>query len=330
MDVKYTKPQELEPHSLNIDLVPEMSPQEFEALKEDIAEKGIRQPLEVLKGTNLVLDGRNRWRAAVELGVEVPYVEVDIPEEEVSLYVLERVPTHRSLTPGVRAALAAEWVEATQKFFKTDERRIYNLKQFSRSAKNCTSEDNPESENFHCRSVKIDTSEIGSPKLQPVGKLRKLAAQRFGFPEKGAKNCTFFPEPSESYGGAKNGTTIKIGKLRDLAAKNTGVALSGRTLLKRTHHGGEEADHSQTHDPRGTQSLPQKARAFAEGSCGAFGCFSFHHSSLGNRSKSNSVLSSFHFGLFRKRNPALAPFLSSLTHYHSVLDFAYLISYLLI
>ncbi len=176
MNIKYAKPTELEPHPLNLELVPQMTSEEFEALKTDVAEKGIRQPVEVQKGTNKILDGRNRWRAAHELNLEVPYVEVDVPEEEVALYVLERVPTHRSLSPGVRAALAADWVKAIQKIFKTDEKRIQNLKQFSQGTKISTSEGGSGCENIHCRSVKIDTSE-GEFK---VGKLRDLASKKFG------------------------------------------------------------------------------------------------------------------------------------------------------
>ncbi len=168
MDVRYTKPHDLKPHPLNINLVPEMSPQEFEALKGDIAEKGIRQPLEVLKGTNLILDGRNRWKAAVELGVEVPYVELEVSEDQVALYVLERVPTHRSLPPSVRAALAAEWVEAMRPHVKRGrpEKGVKNNTFF-------------QSGDLTEKGGKNSTSENESHTVQ-VGRLRVLGAKKFG------------------------------------------------------------------------------------------------------------------------------------------------------
>ncbi len=169
MEIRYTNPKYLEPHPLNLELVPEMAPEEFEALVEDVREKGVLQPLEILKGTNLILDGRNRWKAAIEAELgEIPYLEVDIPEEEVPLYILERVPTHRSLPPGVRAALAAEWVEAMRPYIRRGRPE--------KGAKNCTffSSSDPEPEHIEKNPQKIADFSVGRAGL------RKAAATRFG------------------------------------------------------------------------------------------------------------------------------------------------------
>jgi ParB-like chromosome segregation protein Spo0J len=86
--------------------VPAMAPEEYEAFRADIAERGILVPLEVTKlGT--VLDGRNRLRAATDLAIEnVPVREVAPPDEHehVLLVALHR----RHLSASQKAALAIE------------------------------------------------------------------------------------------------------------------------------------------------------------------------------------------------------------------------------
>lgn len=47
-----------------------MSDAEYQALKADIAEHGVREPIWTWRGT--VLDGRHRERACDELGIPVP------------------------------------------------------------------------------------------------------------------------------------------------------------------------------------------------------------------------------------------------------------------
>lgn len=49
-------------------LFPEMEPEQFEALKQDIAAHGQREPITLYQ--NQVVDGRHRYRACVELGKE--------------------------------------------------------------------------------------------------------------------------------------------------------------------------------------------------------------------------------------------------------------------
>lgn len=70
------------------------------------------------------------------------------------------------------------------------------------------------------------------------------------------------------------------------------VAFPSLVLLKRTHHVGEEAqDHSQTHDPRGTQGLQEKTWPFAGRFGNLIGSNQDGCESLGNWEKKNSALS---------------------------------------
>lgn len=49
------------------ELFPSMSDEEFEGLKNSIAENGLREAIVAVD--NLIIDGRHRYRACLELGV---------------------------------------------------------------------------------------------------------------------------------------------------------------------------------------------------------------------------------------------------------------------
>src|SRR5262245_43115165 len=56
--------------------VPEMSAEQYPAFLADVQARGVLQPLELLPGTQTVLDGRTRLRAATEAGLTtVPVTE---------------------------------------------------------------------------------------------------------------------------------------------------------------------------------------------------------------------------------------------------------------
>ena len=57
------------------DVFPEMAEDEYTALVTNIRQHGIRRPLLVHQGA--VVDGRHRWRAACELGIQCPIEEWD-------------------------------------------------------------------------------------------------------------------------------------------------------------------------------------------------------------------------------------------------------------
>lgn len=78
----------------------------FVALREDIRAHGVRQPI-VLASSELVLvDGRNRLRACVELGIDPPVIRLDEDEDEVE-FVISTNLHRRHLTESQRAMIAA-------------------------------------------------------------------------------------------------------------------------------------------------------------------------------------------------------------------------------
>ena len=90
------------------DLIPEMAADEYQALRSDIAEHGQRDPITMFNGA--ILDGRHRYRATWELGLD-PLTETwsgNAPEA----FVISRNLKRRHLTTSQRALLAAEYAKA--------------------------------------------------------------------------------------------------------------------------------------------------------------------------------------------------------------------------
>lgn len=92
-------------------LFPRMVGADFEALKADIAQHGVRQPIVTHAG--LILDGGNRYRACIELGVE-PRIE-EFEGDGIVAFVLSANLHRRHMTPGQQAAIVAsaqDWAKA--------------------------------------------------------------------------------------------------------------------------------------------------------------------------------------------------------------------------
>jgi hypothetical protein len=92
-------------------LVPRLVGVEFEALKADIAAHGQREPIVVHAG--FILDGGNRYRACIEVGVE-PALKEFTGDNPVS-FVLSANLHRRHLAPGQQAAIVAsaqDWSRA--------------------------------------------------------------------------------------------------------------------------------------------------------------------------------------------------------------------------
>jgi len=68
--------------------MPELTEEELDALRRDVAENGILVPI-VVDQHGRILDGHNRWRVAAELGVDCPRVvrEVSDDDEAMSMAV---------------------------------------------------------------------------------------------------------------------------------------------------------------------------------------------------------------------------------------------------
>lgn len=93
------------------ELFPRMTDAELATLKADIAANGLNQPLITHGGQ--ILDGGNRYRACVELGIEPATVEYSGTDPVA--FVLSANLHRRHLTPGQQAAIVAsaqDWGKA--------------------------------------------------------------------------------------------------------------------------------------------------------------------------------------------------------------------------
>jgi N6-adenosine-specific RNA methylase IME4 len=103
-----------------------MAVAEAAALAADIAARGIQVPLEIT-AAGVVLDGRMRHRAALELELEQVPVRLVDPPDEVA-YMLLAALRRSHLTPSQRAALALELDEYQQRRAQAETRRKANLR----------------------------------------------------------------------------------------------------------------------------------------------------------------------------------------------------------
>jgi len=110
-------------------LVPPMPPDQYRAFRDDIARRGIHTPLDITP-QSVVLDGRERLRAAAELGITQLPVRTVTPTDEIE-YMLLCCLHRRQLTASQRAALALE-LDTYQKLrHDGDQRRRRNLRHSS-------------------------------------------------------------------------------------------------------------------------------------------------------------------------------------------------------
>ncbi len=96
-------------------LFPAMTPDEFAALKADIAEHGQREPIWTSRGQ--IVDGRNRWRACEELGL-APKTREWNGEGSLAAFVVSLNLQRRHLTSSQKAAVALDllpWLEREAK-----------------------------------------------------------------------------------------------------------------------------------------------------------------------------------------------------------------------
>jgi site-specific DNA-methyltransferase (adenine-specific) len=84
-----------------------MRPNEWDSFLADVKERGVRVPLEVQAGTSTILDGRSRWLAAQEAGLEsVQVMDADLNGDDPIVYMLRAAGIRRHFTDDQRAMLA--------------------------------------------------------------------------------------------------------------------------------------------------------------------------------------------------------------------------------
>ncbi|MBB2999672.1 hypothetical protein FHX57_002003 [Paraburkholderia tropica] len=106
--------EQLELHPL-CSLFPRLEGDAFEKLKEDIRVNGQCAGIILYEGK--ILDGGNRYRACLELGIEPWTVEADFDDVSPLGFVLSMNLHRRHLSPGQQAAIVAagqDWTKASQ------------------------------------------------------------------------------------------------------------------------------------------------------------------------------------------------------------------------
>jgi ParB-like chromosome segregation protein Spo0J len=93
------------------DIFPLMEGEEFDALVEDIKANGLREPIKLFDG--MILDGRNRYRACVELGYDPPYHDLT-GKVDPRIYVISANIHRRHLPPEQRRDLIVRFADWTK------------------------------------------------------------------------------------------------------------------------------------------------------------------------------------------------------------------------
>jgi len=113
-------------------LVPAMEAKEFEAFRADIEQRGLLVPIEITSA-GVVLDGRERLRAAGKLGLAAVPVRIVGPDDELD-YMLRAAIQRRQLSASQRAALAVDLEQYWQLAAQGRERQRANLRQLAEVA----------------------------------------------------------------------------------------------------------------------------------------------------------------------------------------------------
>jgi len=87
------------------EIFPLMSGEEYQAFKADIAVNGLREPITTWQ--EQIIDGRNRYNACMELGIESRYVEWD-GQGSLLAYIISKNLHRRHLSESQRAMVAAQ------------------------------------------------------------------------------------------------------------------------------------------------------------------------------------------------------------------------------
>lgn len=117
MQVKLYKISELKVHPYNLEKIPCLPFFQLQILRQDIDVHGLLYPLILQKGTNLIIDGKNRFIACQDLHhIEVPCIEMEFEDElDVKRFIVTLAAKYRELSTGQRAALATLMVLVCRK-----------------------------------------------------------------------------------------------------------------------------------------------------------------------------------------------------------------------
>ncbi len=89
------------------DLIPPLSQEEFEALKENLSTYGCRDRLIIWKDQNILLDGHHRHQICTVLGIPFETKEIELPSRaEAKIWIIKNQRGRRNLNESQRAMLA--------------------------------------------------------------------------------------------------------------------------------------------------------------------------------------------------------------------------------
>ncbi|MGH3403219.1 MAG: ParB/RepB/Spo0J family partition protein [Streptosporangiaceae bacterium] len=97
---------DLRPHEA-ADLFPLLTGAPFNKLVQDIRDHGQQEPIVVEQGTSIILDGRNRYRACKEAGIEPRIIKL-VPPHGAVAYIVSANLHRRHLTSAQRKQLALD------------------------------------------------------------------------------------------------------------------------------------------------------------------------------------------------------------------------------
>ena len=145
-------------------LFPLMAVSEFEELVADIEKRGVLEAITVLGGQ--ILDGRNRWRACEELGIEPPTTDFRGPDPYA--FVIAKNIRRRQLNESQRAIIAAEMTEHF-----AEEAKKRQLSHLKRGDAPPVTEEIPEREKGLSRDKAAATFSVNSRYVQDAKTIRK-------------------------------------------------------------------------------------------------------------------------------------------------------------
>lgn len=104
--------KEIKPHPYSAEVMPELTDNNYEALKKDIKENGIRKPLDVAPDGD-ILDGHHRYRIAQELDFDLNEIPLNVLEEiqseaEKKEWIIKANLVRRQLSTAQKYKLYAE------------------------------------------------------------------------------------------------------------------------------------------------------------------------------------------------------------------------------
>lgn len=89
------------------EVMPEMCPEDYARLLEDIRRHGVREPI-LIDLEHRIIDGRHRWRASRDLGCPIKTEMVDPDQTDLLDLVVSKNLARRQLTTSQCAAIAAD------------------------------------------------------------------------------------------------------------------------------------------------------------------------------------------------------------------------------